>query len=287
MKSHKTVKKNFYSIESFKLSYPQHDGMPNPFWIGFFVKPPLPCAKILSAESTLKSEDLIDSAWNRYVSKKRFFYNTFLCEEGVAHYVYDKSAQTLTELIIAFNDDEFTKILPKKPYRFYSISLERFLEKAKRRLENDGRVILFFDEYKIVISKKYFSVEENGKTIVENFIDEVVYNDLNEVVVNPYTELSVHLYAPKTLYDFFQFYLGIRDKKLTRKEVKVSKRGGFLIDMGHRLVYIVVLFGLLVLMWIVDARLSDDISPVRMAVEGFAALAVAEVVYGILKSKAM
>ena len=287
MKHLQHLQKDFQIHKGFKLPYKGHEGGENPYWSLYFVNPSTLCDTIESAETTLKQEDLIDSFWNNHIAKKRRFYNTFLCKDGVAYYEYSKRSKTLAGLVLSFDDNEFTKKLPKTPFGFYRVALEKFLDRAKRRLENGEQIELYFDGYAIEMSKNHFSVDKEGKRIIENFIDEVVYNDLNEVVVNPYAEFSVHLHAPKTLYDFFQFYLGIRDKKLAQKEIKVPKRGGFAMEMGHGLLYIIVLFGLLVSMWVVDARLSDEISPVRMAVEGFAALAIAEVVHGILKSKAM
>lgn len=286
MQSLQNIHKNFRLQKGLKLPYKTHEGRDLPYWARFFIDPSHRCGTVESAESTLKEEDLIDSIWNRFVGKC-CFYNTFLCHDGIAHYLYNRRKRLLQETLIAFNDEDFTKKLPKKPYDSYCIALARFLERAKKRLQEGKTIRLYFDGYEITMSKYRFVVQKEGQTVVENFIADVVYNDMDEVVINPHTTLSIHIYAPRSLYDFFLFYLGIRDKKLAESEIEVPKKGGFFVDMGHSLIYMVILFGLIILFWSLDARLSSDISPGRMAFEGFVALVAAEVIYGILKNRAM
>ncbi len=290
MQSVQNIHTNIRPEERFRKPYKNHRGGDNPHWAVFFADPVPQCKRVLSAESTLKREDLIDSVWNRYIAGNHLFYNTFLCEEGVAHYTYDRRAHTLRERIIAFDDEDFTKKLPKEPYAFYRLALESFLQKAKTRLERGGTVKLFFHGYEMTISKTRFVVEKDGETVIDNHVETVEYNDLGELVVNPHTDKSLHLDVPETVYDFFRYYLQIRHPKLKKElpdTMKKSEGRRFIEEIGFGVVWLVTLFGLMLSFWYLDGYLTNEISPVRMAVEGFVALITAEILYGIFKSKAM
>ncbi len=284
------IKKDVRLTQGLKLPYPRHDGSPNPYWARFFLDPASRCGTVLSAETTLKHEDLIDSIYNRFIAKNRLFYNTFVCKEGVAHYLYDRKRRILYETVIRFDDEAFTRKLPKKPYAFYRIALKNFLDRAKESLKRGKTVTLFLGDYMITMNKNHFLIEKEGQTVVKNVLNEIVYNDMNELVINPYTDKSVHIGAPKSVYDFFLFYLSIwRPRKNAEKSIvkPVGQAKRFLADFSRSVLWLVLLFGVMIALWIADASLNDEISDVRMAIEGFVALVVAEIVYGILQSKGM
>jgi len=166
---------DFTPKKTLKSKYKNFEGKDGAYWEVFFVEPSKECEDVLFAGTTMHKEHLVDSLWNKHFGKT-VFYNTFICKNSVVHFVYDKKSNTLKEQILCFEDKDFLQKLPKEPRDFYKKSLEQFLELSKEKIISGKSVTLYFDNYKIELSKYKFLVWKNGELFIKNFIKEVEYN---------------------------------------------------------------------------------------------------------------
>jgi len=245
----------------------------------FFITP-INCGKILYSKSNVET---LHQLYNKGLFSKKL-YNYFICTKGVGLFIKEK--EKIEEIILLYDDKEFLKKLPDDPYDFYLKALERYLKKAKKRLEKGDTVFLYFKDYKFEISKHKFLVYENDRLIVENFLSEVKYSKLHEVILNPFTNKKIKFYAPKIVYDFFEFYYMIAKFKNNHKDVKI--KNDFLVLIYGFLcvgVFFVSVFGIMFLLWYIDVLIFKEFDALRATVEGIVALALGDFISDVFESK--
>jgi len=251
--------------------------------VSYFFVEPINCGKILYSKSNIDSVYEIDTLWTKLFKKK--IYNYFICTKGVALFIKEK--EKIKEIIISYDDKEFLKKLPDNPYDFYMQALEKFLKKAKKRLEKNETVYLYFEDYKFELSKSKFLVYKNNEIIIKNFLYTVTYGEFNEVILNPYTNKKIKFYAPKIVYEFFVNYLyKIAKFKINKKDV--TTKNNFLLSLYgllNLIIFWVSVFGLMFLFWYIDILIFKEFEPIRALIEGIVAIALGEFISDMFKSK--
>jgi len=245
----------------------------------FFITP-INCGKILYSKSNVET---LHQLYNKRLFPKKL-YNYFICPKGVGLFIKEK--ENIKDIIILYNDKEFLKKLPDEPYDFYLKALERYLKKAKKRLEKGDGIFLYFENYKFEISKHKFFVYENDKLIVENFLSEVKYSKLNEVILNPFTNKKIRFYAPKIVYEFFEYYYKIAKFRNNHKDVKI--KNDFLLLIYGLLyvgIFFVSVFGIMFLLWYIDVLIFKEFDALRATIEGIIAIALGDFISDIFESK--
>ncbi len=248
--------------------------------MNYFFIAPINCGKILYSKSNVET---LHQLYNKGLFPKKL-YNYFICTKGVGLFIKEK--EKIKEIIISYDDKEFLKKLPNNPYNFYLKALERYLKKAKKRLEKGDSIFLYFENYKFEISKHKFFVYEKDKLIVENFLSEVKYSKLNEVILNPFTNKKIRFYAPKIVYEFFEYYYKIAKLKNNHKDVK-TKSDFLLLIYGLLYVgiFFVSVFGIMCLFWYIDVLIFKEFDALRATIEGIVAIALGDFISDIFESK--
>ncbi len=243
----------------------------------FFVMP-LDCRKILYSATNIKSCEEI--------KKRGFFkklYNYFICTDKVAVYVKNG---VIKENFILYSDSEFLKKIPKNSYKFYIKVLEEFFKNAKKELQKGKTIYLYFEDYKFKMSKYKFSAYKSDKLIVKNYLSEIKYGELDEIILNPYTNKKIKFYAPKTVYEFFEYYM--ENAKFKNNLVDVKRKNDYLLliyAILNLVVFLVFTFGIMFLLWYVDVLICGKFEPVRALIEGIVAIALGEFISDVFKSK--
>ncbi len=248
--------------------------------MNYFFIVPINCGKILYSKSNVEA---LHQLYNKGLFSKKL-YNYFICTKGVGLFIKEK--EKIKEIIILYDDKEFLKKLPNNPYNFYLKVLERYLKKAKKRLEKGDRIFLYFENYKFEISKHKFLVYEKDKLIVENFLSEVKYSKLNEVILNPFTNKKIRFYAPKIVYEFFEYYYKIAKFRNNHKDVKI--KNDFLLLIYGLLyvgIFFVSVFGIMFLLWYIDVLIFKEFDAIRATIEGIIAIALGDFISDIFESK--
>lgn len=247
----------------------------------FFLMP-INCGKILYSKSNIEPRHYTNSLWNRFFKPK--LYNFFICTKGVA--LFEKKSNSIKETIIFYNDKDFLKKLPKKPYEFYVKSVEKFVDYAKKELKKGKKIYLYFENYKFEISKNSFLVYKNDKLTVNNFLSEIIYDELEKIVINPYTNKKIKFFAPKKVYEFFQFYKENSHLKNCDKNIK---RTNILLLLFYDILVLIIFLAVSILgtifFWYIDYSISNQIDAFRQVMEGVIAIAMAEFIIAVFKSK--
>ena len=275
---------NFTLEETFRSSFQKFDGSDNAHWDVFFVHQPAVCSSILFAQTTMQHQHIIDSFWNKYFGKN-IFYNIFLCEESVVIYTYDKKLNILKEEILCFEDVEFLKKLPKFSQDIYKKILEVFLEFAKEKVKNSKRVVLYFDAYKIQLAKYEFLVWKDEELFIKNFFKDVEYHELGDIIINAHTNKRIRFDAPKIVYDFFLFYIQVRDKHKTSNEKDILYAENavlFAEGIGISVISLSVLFGLLAFILYIEAHMFQELLFIHYFIATAVSIAIAETVAAYL-----
>ena len=286
-KSSSQIITDFKVEQSTKQKYKNLQGKEGAYWEIFFIEPPKECGDVLFAKTTMHEEHLIESFWNNHFSKT-VFYNAFICENGVAHYTFDKEKSRLKEQIVCFEDEEFLLKLPKKPRDFYEKSLEWFLELAKEKITKGKSVVLHFESYKFQLSKYKFFVWRDDALYIKNFIKEVEYDEFGNIIINPYTNKVIKFQAPKIIYEFFRFYLQKRQSFQTTDEsgVVYTNDALQLVEAtGITVVYFFVLFGVLAFVLFIEAKLFHEPHFIHFLTATVVSLVLAELVADYLNTR--
>ena len=117
----------------------------------FFIMP-INCGKILYSKSNVKDYHHINSIFNKFFKPE--LYNYFICTKGVAFFI--KENNMIKKTTIFYNDKEFLKKLPKKPYEFYLKALEKFLKEAKKNYKKEKKSIYILMSINLNYLKKIF-----------------------------------------------------------------------------------------------------------------------------------
>ena len=253
------------------------------FFVDFYSE----CKDVILAKSSIDGIDLIDSVKNRYFGKK-IFYNTFICKDRVVWFAYNTKEQTIEKRVIVFDDEDFLKHLPKEPASFYKKAVEIFLKYAKEKLTQNKTVKLYFDNYKIELSKAKFLVYKDEEIVVENFFSKSEYGEFGNVIINPCTNKSIKFEAPKSINEFLSFYSSIRYKLKTMVEDGVYYKSNVM-QLFEIIFLFLVWFCGFFLIWIlfmyIDVKTLKDITAFRATIEGIVSLALVETLHAYLKER--
>ncbi|SFV50031.1 hypothetical protein MNB_SM-7-233 [hydrothermal vent metagenome] len=242
------------------------------------------CDDIIFADTSINNSiELTDDG----LFNKKIFYNAFICRDHVVWFSYNKETQTTSKEIIYFDDEDFLKKLPKELGLFYNNAVEIFLEYAKKKLHQNKTVKLYFDNYKIELSKTKFLIYKDEELVVENFFSWSEQGEFYNVIINPYTNKSIQLQAPKSVNEFLSFYDGIRDTSKTMIEDGISYKDRVSLFFEDKFLFIVRFVSFLLLWGLflyIDA-LFDSLTFVVIALESLFSLALAQILYDYLSDR--
>jgi len=243
------------------------------------------CDDIIFADTSINNSiELTDDG----LFNKKIFYNAFICKDRVVWFTYNKDKQTTSKKVIYFDDEDFLKKLPKELGLFYNNAVEIFLEYAKKKLNQNKMVKLYFDNYKIELSKTDFLVYKDEELVVENYLGTNEYSSFNEVILNPYTNKSILFSAPRCVDDFFIYYRRIRDISKTMNRKKIEYKSDLRLFFESKfllLVWLVSFFLLWALFMYIDAIITKNLTEISGTIEGLISLALSETLYDYLKER--
>jgi len=210
-------------VKQYNINY--HYNIDVPYWEHYFVLPNKSIGELQKAYSTLRTDYIPDSIWNKYIRKIRYFYNFFIGNNGIMIAWLDRenNNQIQTQMVL-YNDINFCKILHTNSMltRYRYEVLPYYYRRLFDRIKNGYSTTLYISSYHIEISKKGIKIYNKKGKLLLDYLDTIDYNtSSNKLIFNRYLKNRVVLndIRHKEIVEFFKKY-----KTLFFKEIEINQK---------------------------------------------------------------
>jgi len=189
-----------------------HLGVETLHWEHYFALPDPAIGKVIKAFSSLHTDYVPDSLWNRYIRKKRYFYNLFIGQNGVTLASLDRNDDDrITVKTLLFDNKHFCENVRELPIfkRWGWDILDAYYADLEARIQSGQEVVLVIPPYRIEVSRRKFIVyDKKGKVITDRFCGVRYNSEVYRLVLNPNAKKRIWLDIGRhqALVRFFESY---------------------------------------------------------------------------------
>ena len=193
-------------------SLQQHYGIETPHWEHYFALPDETIGTVQNAFSSLHTDFVPDSLWNRYIRKKRYFYNLFIGKKGISLAILDRNdGHRITMKTLLFDDSRFCEKIRELPVfkRWGWDMLDAYYDDLDTRIASGKEAVLIILPYRIEVSRRKFIVyDKKGDIVTDRFCGMRYNSEVRRLVLNPNAKKRIWLDTDRHqgLVCFFESY---------------------------------------------------------------------------------